>query len=150
MEHRWGQRQSTDVMVRFVNLPATIGMGRLLNISVTGAYMETSVPLRRLSLVYLAPAVPLSSRDRLSSHGRQSSHGRLGRIAASVVRRDETGVGLEWSDMASKNMQHFARLSNLTGKVDVQCPLLQQTLAVPPGDAPVVETRQFYILDFID
>jgi len=139
MEHRWGQRQSTDVMVRFVNLPATIGMGRLLNISVTGAYMETTMRLRRLSLVYLEPAAPLSSR------------GRLGRIAASVVRLDKAGVGLEWSDLAARSTQIFAHLANLPGKVvDVQCLPLQQTLAGSPRAAPAVETGQYYRLDFIE
>lgn len=139
MEHRWGQRQSTDVLVRFVNLPATIGMGRLLNISVTGAYMETTMQLRRLSLVYLEPAASISC------------HGRLGRIAASVVRLDETGVGLEWSDSAAGSTQIFARLANLPRKaIGVPSPPLQQTVAGSPGAAPVVETGQYYRLDFID
>ncbi len=139
MEHRWGQRQSTDVMVRFVNLPATIGMGRLLNISVTGAYMETPLRLRRLSLVYLEPAAPSSSLRRFR------------RIAASVVRLDETGVGLEWSDVDARSTPVFARFANLPAAlIDDPCLPLQQTIAVPPGAMPIIDNWQYYRLDFID
>jgi hypothetical protein len=55
MEHRWGHRKSTNVAVRFVAMPATIGTGRVINVSLTGAFLETQVPLRLLSLVYLEP-----------------------------------------------------------------------------------------------
>jgi hypothetical protein len=37
MEHRWGQRRSTNVTVRFRTMPSTSGMGRLVNISRRGS-----------------------------------------------------------------------------------------------------------------
>jgi len=86
MEHRWGRRHTMDVPVRFVALPATIGTGRVINMSVTGAYMETTVPLRRLSVLFLEPSVV------------PGPNGRVRRLAASVVRHDARGVGLEWCD----------------------------------------------------
>ena len=47
MEHRWGQRITTDLAVSLVAMPATISFGRMLNVSSTGAFVATrlSVPL---------------------------------------------------------------------------------------------------------
>jgi hypothetical protein len=86
MEHRWGSREVTDVAVRFLALPETIGSGRVVNISVTGAFMETALNLRVMSLIYLEPAVWAPTE------------GRSKRIAASVVRKSSTGVGIEWCE----------------------------------------------------
>jgi hypothetical protein len=86
MEHRWGSREATDVAVRFLALPHTIGTGRVVNISITGAFMETALDLRVMSLVYLEPT------------GGRAAEGRTERIAASVVRKSSTGVGLEWCE----------------------------------------------------
>jgi hypothetical protein len=101
MEHRWGPRQATDVAVRFVARPGTMETGRVRNISMTGAYMETRVPLRRFSLVYLEPVTPTSGAAR--------------RIAASVVRQDALGVGLEWCELAAEAAPVAARLALLMG-----------------------------------
>jgi hypothetical protein len=137
MEHRWGQRRSTDVMVRFFNLPATIGMGRMLNISPTGAFLETSAKLRRLSLVYLEPAAPLSTQ------------GRLGRIAACVVRQDATGVGLEWCGLDAKATQVYAHLANLPVKTaGVPKELLHETAAAAPEYAAAAGPEGLHRLEF--
>jgi hypothetical protein len=100
MDHRWGRRQPTDVAVQFVTKPGTTGTGRVLNISLTGAYLETQVPLRLHSLVYLEPAVPAPAAD----HRR--------RVAASVVRRDALGVGLEWCEPTTEKANVSARLAH--------------------------------------
>jgi len=55
MERHWGQRRSTNVAVQFFTRPDATGFGRLVNISSTGAFMETQSPLRILSLLYLEP-----------------------------------------------------------------------------------------------
>jgi hypothetical protein len=101
MEHRWGPRQATDITVRFVARPGTAEIGRVLNISLTGAYLETRVPLRQFSLVYLEPITPGSEPQR---------------IAASVVRQDARGVGLEWCELPAEAAPVAARLALLTGK----------------------------------
>ena len=103
MEHRWGQRQPINLMVRFFAMSGMTGVGRLMNISSSGAFLATTSPLRRLALVYLEPAAApfweIQSR----------------RIAASVVRRDEIGVGLEWCEAAAETPSVFRRLSSLAG-----------------------------------
>jgi hypothetical protein len=103
MDHRWGQRHPTDVEVQFVAKQGTTGTGRILNISLTGAYLKTRVPLRVHSLVYLEPAALSSGSD----HGR--------RIAASVVRQDALGVGLEWCESTSEKTNPCERLAVLLG-----------------------------------
>lgn len=103
MDHRWGRRQPTDIGVHFVGKAGATGTGRVLNVSVTGAYLETGVPLRLLSLVYLKPDTPVSDDDTRRC------------IAASVVRRDAQGVGLEWCDFSTAATNLSARLAVLTG-----------------------------------
>lgn len=102
MDHRWGRRQPTDVAVRFVAKAGMTGTGRVLNISSTGAYLETHVPLRLLSLVYLEPDTSVSGDDTRRC------------VAASVVRRDARGVGLEWCDFSIGATTLSARLAILT------------------------------------
>ena len=88
MDHRWGQRQATNVEV-LVARAGTAWAARVANISLTGAYLETSAPLHLHSLVYLIPV-----RDILPETNK--------RVAANVVRNDARGVGLEWCEALSK------------------------------------------------
>jgi hypothetical protein len=99
MEHHRGQRHLTDVTVQFLTRPATIGIGRVLNVSSTGAFMETQTPLPLLSLVYLQPT------DQLPGDGIG------GRIAATVVRCSANGVGLEWCEFGADATRAYARLA---------------------------------------
>jgi hypothetical protein len=89
MEHRWGRRYDTDVAVRFVALPGTIGSGRVTNISLSGAFMETRAKLRLLTVVYI------EGLDTVKDRGKA---GAAKRLAATVVRRCTAGVGLEWCE----------------------------------------------------
>ena len=88
MEHRWGQRTSVDVVVRLIGSPGAIGMGRLLNVSATGAFVQTELQLPPLTPVRVESiAGPLPA-----------SHPCAGR--AYVVRQVSTGVGIEWVAVA--------------------------------------------------
>lgn len=104
MEHRWGRRRSADVTVQFMALPGTIGTGRVLNISVTGAFMATTVPLRLFSILYVAPGGAWAD-DRDTEC-----------LVAYVVRRDATGVGLEWCESAQDPRDVDQRLATLRGE----------------------------------
>src|ERR1700692_4613540 len=103
MEHRWGRRQSTNLMVRFIAASGATGIGRVLNISSTGAFLATTERLRPLSLVYLEPA----AATFWEIQGR--------RIAASVVRLDASGAGLEWCEAAAEMTKVVSRLTSLAG-----------------------------------
>lgn len=121
MEKHRGQRRSTDVTVQFFTRPATTGTGRVLNVSATGAFMETQLPLRLLSVLYLEPT------DTLLAGGTG------GRIAATVVRCSATGVGLEWCEFGAEATRVYARL--VTGSNDLvdehQLPLPAMPDALP-------------------
>src|ERR1700678_2152433 len=90
MDHRWGRRLPTDVAVQVIAKSGARGTGRMANVSLTGAYLETQMTLRPLSLVYLESA------------DRNLANGMCKRIAASVVRHDGRGVGLEWCEPQTK------------------------------------------------
>jgi hypothetical protein len=84
MEHRWGQRVSADVVVRLVAAPGAIGMGRLRDVSATGAFVQTDLDLALLTSV----------RVEWISGPTPAGHPCAGR--AYVVRHATTGVGIEW------------------------------------------------------
>jgi hypothetical protein len=103
IDHRWGRRRPTDIAVQVIAKWGSRGAGRLANISLTGAYLETPMTLRPLSFVYLKSA-DMSSAD-----------GTAMRIAASVVRHDARGVGLEWCEPQTKAAGVNALLAALGG-----------------------------------
>jgi hypothetical protein len=82
MEHRWGIRRATILPVSFRLQSGACGVGQLLNISTSGAYLQTKVPLRVLTLLDLT-----AISDDLPGGTRSQ---------AFVVRYDQNGVGLEW------------------------------------------------------
>jgi hypothetical protein len=89
MEHRWGQRTSVDVVVRLIGSPGEIGTGRLLNVSATGAFVQT-----KLQLPLFTPV-----RVELIASPLLVSHPCAGR--AYVVRQVSAGVGIEWFAVAT-------------------------------------------------
>jgi hypothetical protein len=95
MEHRRGLRHDTDVAVRFVALPATIGTGRVTNISLTGAFMETTCKLPLKCVIYIEGLETLKERGKPPTRNR---------LAATVVRRCSAGVGLEWCTQWSQSI----------------------------------------------
>jgi hypothetical protein len=110
MEHRWGEREPTDIAVNFV-VYGTTGTGRVLNVSMTGAYLETSIPPRLLSVIYLQLARTAAAAAE--------------RIAATVIRRDPWGVGLEWCESEAETRRGHARLMILSGDTGL--------MATPPS-----------------
>ena len=108
MEHRWGRRQPINLMVRFFAMSGMTGVGRLLNISSSGAFLATTATLRPLSLVYLEPAA--ATFWEIQSR----------RIAASVVRQDALGVGIEWCEAAAETTSVVSRMTSLAGGIAME------------------------------
>jgi len=107
MDHRWGQRQATSIAVHVAATSGATGAARMVNVSLTGAYLETSAPLRRHALVYLAP----SSQHNCAGGSR--------RIAAYVIRHDVLGVGLEWCQPLTKG-GHIALLLTMLADGEIE------------------------------
>jgi hypothetical protein len=108
MDHRWGQRRATNIAVHVIATSGSTGAARVVNVSLTGAYAETSVLLRLNSLVYLAPSLADNSVPGSK------------RIAANVVRHDAPGVGLEWCERLTTGAQIDLLLAMLAdGEIDV-------------------------------
>jgi hypothetical protein len=142
MERHRGQRHSTDVTVQFFTRPGTVGIGRVLNVSATGAFMETERPLRLLSMLYLAPTDP------------QPAHSSSGRIAATVVRCTTTGVGLEWCEFGAEATSAYARLvagsNDLADSHQWPLPAMPEALPLPRRVSRSVELPGLCRLEFLD
>jgi hypothetical protein len=115
IDHRWGRRKVTDAPVRFIAMPGILGVGRVTNVSVTGAFMETEVDLP------LATVVHVESIETAGSGGRK-------RLSANVVRREAHGVGLEWCECASNSMLYAQFGSAYRDRVEFSRPATKANL----------------------
>lgn len=85
MEHRWGQRIDCRATVRITapgNLP---GAGRVRNVSTSGAFVESKLPMTE------------GSQLMLLVMGNESA-ARAVEIPAIVVRVEPDGFGIEWCE----------------------------------------------------
>jgi hypothetical protein len=85
MEHRWGNRVAIDLPVR-ISAAGLAGTGILRNLSASGAFIETALPLALLTKVRV-------QTPRTASRRRTDAWG-------FVVRQDAPGVGIEWCEIA--------------------------------------------------
>ncbi|HET9474160.1 MAG TPA: PilZ domain-containing protein [Steroidobacteraceae bacterium] len=88
MEHRWGQRRNCLARVRVSAGSGVGGSARLRNVSLSGAFLETALPLPLFSQIAIAVVSADGSTDAVE-------------FTASVVRADAGGVGIEWCEPVS-------------------------------------------------
>lgn len=105
MEHRWGNRRRCRARACISAGVGIAGRGRLRNISMSGAFLETSLPLPLYSQV----AVAMLRED-------DSKH--LVEFMATVVRTEPGGVGIEWHDTANGSI---CRLMGCTVECAAAC-----------------------------
>jgi hypothetical protein len=86
-EHRWGERVALPIPVK-LTAGGTLAPGVLRDLSVSGAFIETTAPLT----VFTNLVVSVQMRDE--------ALGAPPDLAACVVRCEPTGVAVEWRDMA--------------------------------------------------
>ncbi|MGA2564613.1 MAG: PilZ domain-containing protein [Steroidobacteraceae bacterium] len=87
MEHRWGQRIPADIGVRISARPGMIGVGRILDLSVSGAWIRTRLKLSVLAgVVIVFDSTPARKHEALS-------------IDAYVTRTSREGFGVEWYEL---------------------------------------------------
>lgn len=88
MEHRWGQRLNLGVAAQVLVGSRAPTLGRLQNVSVSGAFVRTRSPAPVGTLLELA--VPFGSNTGAA----------LQRATAYVARTTAEGIGIEWCDLA--------------------------------------------------
>ena len=98
MEHRWGERFTVDLAVRVAGRPYSVRMGRLVDLSVSGAFIDVAADLRLLSRVQVA----ITALPQRLGHPTPM-------IAAFIARRPKDGVGVEWCEHAPKAVLELLR-----------------------------------------
>jgi len=92
MEHRYGARYLVAIAVYARAHAGVVSfVGQLRNVSVSGGFLHTTLPvqpLSHISLRLLADDGPFGPR-----------------LEGQVVRRDSDGVGIEWSELAPELIQ---------------------------------------------
>jgi hypothetical protein len=85
MEHRWGSRVPVDIAV--TSRPSTIGVGRILDLSMSGAWIRTRLSLSVLSrVIVMLDSIPGRIHEAAS-------------LGAYVTRTSREGFGLEWYEL---------------------------------------------------
>jgi len=95
MDHRWGQRVAVDLAVQLLCHPRTIAVGRLMNVSVSGAFVRTG----------LVPA--LLAPVRIVGFLSETEGTRRAAVEGYVVRRERDGFGIEWFELAPAGICRF-------------------------------------------
>jgi hypothetical protein len=88
MEHRWGERVVVDIPVQVSAPPLMIGLGRVLNLSISGAWISGN-----FDLPPLARAIVIFD---LGIGGQQEALP----LACYVARVRAGGMGVEWRELA--------------------------------------------------
>jgi hypothetical protein len=84
MEHRWGQRAPCGSRVRLPTGAGICGAGRLRDVSMSGAFLETALELPLFGRVTVAVV--------------RGDPGHEIEAIGSVVRKEPGGVGIEWCE----------------------------------------------------
>jgi hypothetical protein len=88
MEHRWGHRRPCQARVHVSAGGGIVGAARIRDISISGAFLQTSLRL------------PIYGQILVSVLRGDDSTGSV-EFSATVVRHDPDGVGVEWCEPMS-------------------------------------------------
>jgi len=106
MEHRWGERRKVSLPVRVRTPFGVIGMGWVLDLSVSGAFITTTLPVRLFSRVEISVQTERSGRRPTTNVGRGAINRSRAKatFAAQVVRIDDAGFAVEWQELGSTDL----------------------------------------------
>lgn len=97
MDHRWGERLPVSLPVRVRDHAFSVHEGRLTDLSVSGAHLQTTVVLRPFTRVEVTVVLPQRSTYTCPV------------VAAYVARRYPKGFGLEWCVFAPDGITELLR-----------------------------------------
>jgi len=88
MEHRWGHRHEISRAVHLGTRSGLAARGRITNVSISGAFVVSPLPVSLFSYVELKFTVMV--------HGKRAAM----TLEGQVVRKEREGFGIEWSEFA--------------------------------------------------
>ena len=94
---RFGRRTPLGSSVTLRAVDTASGRGIIRNASISGAFVETTLALPLHTNLVVIPDLP--ANDATAPH----------RLNACVVRLDPLGLGVEWRDMASRDVVELMR-----------------------------------------
>jgi hypothetical protein len=100
MEHRWGERLKIALPVRIRAACGLVGTGLIVNFSVSGAFIATTLPVTLLSQVRVSYGPGRRAR-RLMDIGHST-------FEAQVVRQNAAGFAVEWCDFGADEVVALA------------------------------------------
>ena len=125
MEHRWGERIVVDIPVQVSVPPLVIGIGRITNISISGAWISGRFDLPPLARAVIVFDFSLGGvRESLP-------------IACFVARVRAEGIGVEWRELAPQIVSDLMLFAAGTNHARQQEPVTP-ALAAPEAEAPAI------------
>jgi PilZ domain len=109
MEHRWGERFEVALPVRIRAPYGLVGTGLVINFSVSGAFIATTLPVALLSQVEVS--------FRLGPRAARIMHTGSSTFAAEVVRQNAAGFAVEWREFGTEEIVAFANSNRGHGQV---------------------------------
>lgn len=97
MEHRWGERVQVDFPVRVAAHRFAVTDGRLADLNVSGALVESHIEARKLCRVQIAIVLPPWPKHESPI------------VEAYVARRCKRGFGIEWCEFAPHAVSELLR-----------------------------------------
>jgi hypothetical protein len=94
MEHRWGHRRPCRARVGVCAGAGLSGAARVRDVSVSGAFLETALPLSLFSQITVAVLQEDDAKHQLE-------------FTAAVVRTAPDGVGIEWCEPVTGSICHL-------------------------------------------
>jgi hypothetical protein len=88
MEHRWGHRREINKPVHLGTRGGRVARGRICNVSISGAFVVSALPLTLYSYVQVQFTATVEGRRTTTS------------VEGQVVRKDAVGFGIEWCEFA--------------------------------------------------
>jgi hypothetical protein len=101
MEHRWGDRRRVTLRVRIRRRGQNSAIGWLTDISLSGAYVQTSAGLPLVSQIQVA----------VDERGAGNLVLQPLRLRGRIVRHGPAGVGVEWEEFASETLDQILRIA---------------------------------------
>jgi hypothetical protein len=100
MEHRWGERLQVALPVRIRAPYGLVGTGLVINFSVSGAFIATTLPVAPLSQVKVS--------FRFGRRAARIMHRDISTFAGQVVRQNAAGFAVEWCEFGADDVVAFA------------------------------------------